>query len=148
MVHQASLTEVDADTLCATIVLRPTRAPRNRHFALFTTDQAKVARQRASAIRSVLRDLGGGHGPVRLITCEPRPSAATGGTEWLLTYSIPRVALARTARLQAIDLAIVRVALARRNVRLLPAALVAREEDQTVVARLLAHAEASIPLTP
>ena len=146
MVHQASLTDVDADTLCATIVLRPARAPRNRHFALFTTDQAKQARQRASAIRSVLRDLGGGHGPVRLITCDPR-SSSTGQPEWLLTYSIPRVALARTARLQSIDLAIVRVALARRNVRLLPAALIARDEDHALVARLLAHAEAAIPVT-
>ncbi|MEO7093127.1 MAG: hypothetical protein ABI175_07750 [Polyangiales bacterium] len=141
--HQASLTDVDADTLCAVIVLRPSRAPRNRHFALFTTAQAKVARQRANAIRSVLRDLGGGHGPVRLITCDPRPSGS--GSHWLITYSIPRVALSRSARLPAIDLSIVRVALARRNVRLLPSQLLARDEDQATVARLLAHAEASIP---
>jgi hypothetical protein len=140
--HQASLTDVDADTLCAVIVLRPTRAPRNRHFALFTTDEAKLARRRASAIRSVLRDLGGGHGPVRLITCQA-PSPAQ--TEWVLTYSIPRVALSRSARLPSIDVSIVRVALSRRNVRLLPSQLMARDEDHAVVARLLAHAEASIP---
>jgi hypothetical protein len=145
MVHQAALIDVDADTLCATIVLRPARASRNRHFALFTTDEAKLARRRASAIRSVLRDLAGGHGPVRLITCEER--AMAGHTEWLLTYSMPRVAMSRSARLPAIDVSIVRVALARRNVRLLPAQLVARDEDHALIARLLAHAEASIPAT-
>ena len=136
---------MDADTLCAAIVLRPTRASRNRHFALFTTDQAKLARRRACAIRSVLRDLAGGHGPVRLITCAQAPKAAPESV-WILTYSIPRVSLSRSATLPSIDVSIVRVALARRNVRLLPAQLVARDEDHAVVARLLAHAEASIPV--
>ena len=140
--QQASLTDVDADTLCAVIVLRPTRASRNRHFALFTTDQAKLARRRAASIRSVLRDLAGGCGPVRVLACEARSDE-----DWVLSYAMPRVSLSRTARLPAVDVAIVRVALSRRGVRLLPTALLARKEDHALVSGLLAHAEASIPAT-
>ena len=130
---------VCADALSALIVLRPMRASRNRHFALFTTPEARAARKRAQMIRSVVRELAGGYGPVRAVSLAPVDG------DFVLRYTLGRVALMRTARLTETDLAIVRIALAARGVRLLPSALVAREEDHALVAGLLARGDATIP---
>jgi hypothetical protein len=120
------------------LVLRAARASRNRHFALHATEDAKVARRRAATIRGLVRDLGGAHGAVREVTCTRE------GGGFRLRYVIARVALARAARLLEADVAILRVALARRGVRLLPAAILATREDHAQVERLLAAGETAL----
>ena len=133
----------DAEALAALIVLRPTHASRNRHFALFATLEAKLARRHALALRGLVRDLAGGHGPVRVTACAPVEGVADA---WTLDYALVRIAARRTVRLTTNDLAVVRVALARRGLRLLPAALVARDDDHAIVARLIGRGESSLGL--
>jgi hypothetical protein len=131
-------TSTDEIGLLAVIVLRPSHASRNRHFALFTTHEARRARRRASVLRGVVGDLSGSFGPARLLGTEPRDG------ETVIRYALPRVTLERTARLSREELALVRVALARRGLRLLPAALVAREEDESIAEALLARGGATL----
>ena len=131
----------DPDALAALIALQPAHASRNRHFALFATTEARAARRRAFVIRGVVRELSGAHGPVRVLRCEVE------GDSVLIHYALARLAATRTVRLSQTDFAVARVALARRGVRLLPAALVAREEDHAAVARLVGHGEASLAST-
>ena len=131
----------DPDALAALIALQPTHASRNRHFALFATSEARDARRRAFVIRGVVRELSGAHGPVRILSCDLQ------GGNVLVRYALMRLSATRTVRLSQTDFAVARVALARRGVRLLPAALVAREEDHAAVARLVGHGEASLTVT-
>ncbi len=152
--------------LAALLVLRPGELSRNRHFRLHATREGSRARARASALRGLARQLAGAHGPARalvieegseegvlelapgapeaaamggvsgseLIATEPKPRGAT------LRFTLPRVAARRVIHVSSIELAILRVALFEAGVRLLPAALVARAEDQTRIAELLAQA--------
>ena len=133
----------DAEGLAALLVLRPTHASRNRHFALFATPEAKLARRHALALRGLVRDLAGGHGPVRVTSCAPVDGHADS---WSLGYTLVRIAARRTVELTTNDLAVVRVALARRGLRLLPAALVVRDDDHAIVARLIRRGESSLGL--
>lgn len=132
---------LDAEGLAALIVLRPTHASRNRYFALFSTPRAKLARRRALTLRGIVRDLAGGHGPVQAMSCVPVDDIDDA---WSLRYELVCLAAQRTVRLTTSDLAVVRVALARRGLRLLPAALIARDDDHTIVARLVGRGESSL----
>ncbi len=128
------IADIDTDALTALIVLRPKRASRNRHFSLFATPHAREARRRAAIIRSLVRDIAGGYGPARVVSWN-----AVSGGDVELRYAMPRVAATRTARLSEVDLAIARIALAARGVRLVPAAVAAREEDHARVDALLSR---------
>lgn len=131
----------DPDALAALIALQPTHASRNRHFALFATREARDARRRAFLIRGVVRELSGAHGPVRILSCDFEGEIVS------IHYALARLSATRVVRLSATDFAVARVALARRGVRLLPAALVARDEDHATVARLVGHGEAALAST-
>jgi hypothetical protein len=119
------------DALTAALVLRGVDASRNRNFALHASRIGAGARRRANRLRSMLRQITGAFGPAREVR------VATEGDEVRLTFSLARVSLVREARLSAADLSILRVALAERGTRLLPAALLARDEDRARVATLL-----------
>jgi hypothetical protein len=125
--------------LTAVLVLRPTRASRNRHYVLFTTPDAKRVRRRALGLRSLVRELAGEQGPVRRIVVEHV------GDRTSIRYGLPRVAADRTARLTPLEAAIVRVALARGGTRLLPAPLIASADDHATIGRLLEEAESALP---
>jgi hypothetical protein len=126
------VTILHADALTALLVLRPRRLPRNRHFALYATDEATIARRRAARLRSLVRQLTGSFGPARSITLEP-----SSAHEFLLRYRLSRVSLLRSLHVSSIDLAVLRVALLEAGARLLPAPLVARAHDEAQVRLLL-----------
>lgn len=128
----------DPDALVALIALEPARASRNRHFTFFASPTARTARRRALVLRGVVRELCGAFGPARVLSCDSQGEIIS------IRYALPRIAGVRTVNLSHVDLSVLRVALGRRGVRLLPAALVARDEDHTVVARLVGHGEASL----
>lgn len=132
--------DIDSDALTALIVLRPSRASRNRHFSLFNTTHAREARRRAAVLRSLVRDIAGKHGPARVVGFVVLPSG-----EAELRYEMPRVSATRTARLSEIDLSIARVALAARGVRLVPEAVAAREQDHARVEALLSRSSWLVP---
>jgi hypothetical protein len=120
-----------ADALTAALVLRSVESSRNRNFALHATREGAGARRRANRLRSMVRQITGAFGPAR----EVRIGAH--GDEVTLTYELARVALVREVRVSNTDLSILRVALAERGTRLLPAALMARDEDRARVQALL-----------
>ncbi len=79
----------------------------------------------------MVRQITGAFGPAREVR------VASVGDDVVLTFSLARVALVREARLSPIDLSILRTALVERGTRLLPAALIARDEDRARVSALL-----------
>ena len=130
MGHETGAPSTDA--LTAALILRGPEASRNRNFALHATRDGASARRRANRLRSMVRQITGAFGPAREVR------VATGqGDDVTLTFSLARVSLVREARLSAIDLSILRVALAERGTRLLPAALLAKDEDRARVTALL-----------
>lgn len=131
-----------ADALTAAIVFQVPEAARNRNWALHETRDGASARRRARRLRGLVRQILGGYGPVRAVTVvevghEDGPEP--GDREDVrLHYELSRVALAREIRLSKVDLSILRVALARGGARLLPAPLMARDEDRARVDALVA----------
>jgi hypothetical protein len=119
------------DALTAALVLRAVESSRNRNFAIHATRDGASARRRANRLRSMVRQITGAFGPARDVRI------ATHGDEVTITFSLARVSLVREARLSATDLSILRVALAERGTRLLPAALMVRDEDRARVGALL-----------
>jgi len=126
-----------ADALTAALVLRRPEASRNRNFALHATQEGAEARRRASRLRGLVRQITGSFGPTREVS-------VLGGEpgEVRLRFVLARIALVREARLPVSDLSVLRVALGRAGARLLPAALMARDEDRTLVDTLLAEFDA------
>ncbi len=55
----------------------------------------------------------------------------------MLRYALAKVALVRETRMSRVDFSILRVALVRAGARLLPAALVARDDDRACTDALL-----------
>ncbi|GAC1581248.1 MAG: hypothetical protein NVS3B20_26660 [Polyangiales bacterium] len=129
----APLLPTDPDALAAMFVLHPTLLPRNRHFTLHATRAGKVARSRAARVKGVLQHITGAFGPASHVGLE---KSSTG--EFLLRYRLRGVAVERWARFAACDLALLRVALRRTGVRLLPAVLIPSEDEQETIRRLVA----------
>ncbi len=123
---------ISADALTAAIVFRSPKGSRNRHFALHATREAAVARRRAARVHGLLRQITGAFGPAQRVNIEE-----AGEDEITLRYVLTRVSLTRQARLCTTDLSILRVALARTGARLLPAGLIARDDDRARVEGLL-----------
>ncbi|MBI2389891.1 MAG: hypothetical protein HYV09_09885 [Deltaproteobacteria bacterium] len=135
-----------ADVLTAALVLRRAETSRNRNFLLHATPEAAEARKRAARIRGIVRQITGLFGPARDVTAERVPASAPG--EIRLRYALTRIALVRETRLPLSDLSVLRVALARAGARLLPAPLLARDEDRARVDALLSELDAATAPEP
>lgn len=96
---------VDPEALLVALVLAPATFSRNRFFSLYADPEARRVRRRAALLRGIVRQLVGGAGRAGLAP------AACGGA--LLTYDVPSLGLKRTAALDALELAVVRFAVAR-----------------------------------
>lgn len=102
---------VDPEALLVALVLAPATFSRNRFFALYLDAEARRVRRRATLLRSLARQLVAGVERAELTPAEH------GGVQ--LTYEVPSLGLKRTASLDALELAVVRFAIAR-GVRGLP----------------------------
>ena len=96
---------IDLDALLVALVLAPGTYSRNRFFGLYTDPSARRARRRASMLRGVVRHLAADAAGVALAPGEG------GGA--VLTYEVPTLGLKRTMALEALELAVVRFAVAR-----------------------------------
>ncbi|WP_437278724.1 hypothetical protein WME90_47240 [Sorangium sp. So ce375] len=96
---------VDLEALLVALVLAPSTFSRNRFFSLYADPEARRVRRRAALLRSIVRQLVAGADRAGLAP------AASGGA--LLTYDVPSLGLKRTAALDALELAVLRIAVAR-----------------------------------
>ncbi|HVY49385.1 MAG TPA: hypothetical protein VHB21_26015 [Minicystis sp.] len=100
--------DVDPEALLVALVLAPATYSRNRFFELYKDPAVRRARRRASMLRSILRQLtrgGDGEGAEGVCLVETEAGAE-------LTFGVPSLGLRRTVHLDALDLAVVRFALA------------------------------------
>ncbi|MGK3988879.1 hypothetical protein WME99_37900 [Sorangium sp. So ce136] len=96
---------IDLEALLVALVLAPTTFSRNRFFSLYTDPETRRVRRRAALLRSIVRQLVAGADRAGLAP------AASGGA--LLTYDVPSLGLKRTAALDALELAVLRIAVSR-----------------------------------
>ncbi|WP_437589842.1 hypothetical protein [Sorangium sp. So ce1000] len=96
---------IDLEALLVALVLAPSTFSRNRFFSLYADPEARRVRRRAALLRSIVRQLVAGADRAGLAP------AASGGA--LLTYDVPSLGLKRTAALDALELAVLRIAVAR-----------------------------------
>ncbi|WP_437609082.1 hypothetical protein WMF20_49315 [Sorangium sp. So ce834] len=99
---------IDLEALFVALVLAPSTFSRNRFYSLYADPEARRVRRRAALLRSIVRQLVGGAGRAGLAP------AASGGA--LLTYDVPSLGLKRTAALDDLELAVLRIAVARGTV--------------------------------
>ncbi|XXX76884.1 hypothetical protein WMF30_55475 [Sorangium sp. So ce134] len=99
---------IDLEALFVALVLAPSTFSRNRFFSLYADPEARRVRRRAALLRSIVRQLVAGAGRAGLAP------AASGGA--LLTYDVPSLGLKRTAALDDLELAVLRIAVARGTV--------------------------------
>jgi predicted small lipoprotein YifL len=102
------MVEIDREALLAALVLAPATYSRNRFFDLYKNADVRRVRRRASALRSLLRQLARGVDETRLVETER-------GAE--LSFVVPALGLRRTANLESLELAVLRFALASAGVR-------------------------------
>ena len=133
--------EFKVDQITALFVFHPTTSSRNRQFTLHASAHGSLARRRAIRIRGLLRQLTGSFGPARQVDIQ---KGAHG--EFLLRYSLAKVAYCRSVHLSEIDLSILRVALERAGLRLMPQALAVKAADRDRVNALLGGAWLTTPL--
>ncbi|WP_437734056.1 hypothetical protein [Sorangium sp. So ce1335] len=96
---------IDLEALFVALVLAPSTFSRNRFFSLYADPETRRVRRRAALLRSIVRQLVAGADRAGLAP------AASGGA--LLTYDVPSLGLKRTAALDALELAVLRIAVAR-----------------------------------
>ncbi|WP_437833238.1 hypothetical protein [Sorangium sp. So ce1153] len=96
---------IDLEALFVALVLAPTTFSRNRFFSLYTDPETRRVRRRAALLRSIVRQLVAGADRAGLAPAE------SGGA--LLTYDVPSLGLKRTAALDALELAVLRIAVSR-----------------------------------
>ncbi|AUX48945.1 hypothetical protein SOCE26_104900 [Sorangium cellulosum] len=96
---------IDLEALLVALVLAPSTFSRNRFFSLYTDPETRRVRRRAALLRGIVRQLVSGADRAGLAP------AASGGA--LLTYDVPSLGLKRTAALDALELAVLRFAVAR-----------------------------------
>jgi hypothetical protein len=101
--------KVDRDALLCALVLAPTTFARNRFFALYTETWARRTRSRAAQLRTIVRQLAAV--APRAVLQEVVP-VAEGGV--VVRYAVPDLHFERTARLDPLELSVVRFALSRR----------------------------------
>jgi uncharacterized protein YjiS (DUF1127 family) len=101
---------LSAEGLLCALVLAPSTFPRNRFPSLFLHPDAKRARSRAAQIRTVVRHLAGKtRTRLELLTFDDR----TDGGYAVISYRIADIKLERSAWLDRLELALVRVAVDR-----------------------------------
>ena len=100
---------IDRDALLSALVLAPTTFARNRFFALYTEPWARRTRSRAAQLRTIVRHLAAESPRAELREVLP---LANGGA--IVRYAVPDLHFERTAIVDALELAVVRFALARR----------------------------------
>jgi hypothetical protein len=101
---------LDPDAMLVALVLAPATYSRNRFHDLYTQPLARRVRRRAMHVRSVLRQLAQLDRATRdaALATEPEPD---GGVA--LRFEVPALGLRRTTRLDALELAALRFALAQ-----------------------------------
>jgi hypothetical protein len=95
---------IDLDGLLVALVLVPHSYPRNRFFGLYKLPAARRVRRRAARLRSLVREL-------RDDACQVKLERV--GDETRLRYVLPEVDSRRTAYLNEVELALVKLTLAR-----------------------------------
>jgi len=101
---------LDREALLAALVIAPAAYARNRFFELYQDPEAYRVRRRASQLRSIVRHVTG-RGlaqPGQGVSFSP-----AAGDRVVLTYAVPALGLRRTALLDPIELALVRLLIAR-----------------------------------
>jgi hypothetical protein len=126
------------EALVAGLVFRIPEAARNRNFAMHQGEPGARARKRAARLRGLLQQIVGAFGPAHRVSIEAHEDG-----ELTLRYALAKLGLVRSARLSVAELSMLRVALSRAGARLLPAALIARDEDRARVDALLASVRAA-----
>jgi hypothetical protein len=97
---------LDREALLAALVLAPATYSRNRFFEMYTDQEVRRVRRRATQLRSVITHL------VRPgITSRRDPPAEDGLVR--LVYEVPTIGLRRTIALAPIELSLLRFAIAR-----------------------------------
>lgn len=119
---QAGYGDGEHDALLAALVLDPTTYSRNRFFELHNNATFRRVRRRASLVRSVVR-----HACVRGAAGAPEPLELTltitpDDDGWsVITYTVPRLGLRRITRMEALEVSLLRFAVARARGGELPA---------------------------
>jgi hypothetical protein len=138
-VKDRDLTEKQVEALTVAMVLAPGVYARNRRFDLLSLPGAQRARRRAGIVRGLVRQLS-------------RASGLTVATElrgdetfYVLRFVVPSVRLTRVVELSTAEIAALRVAAGRAQVRALPVEESDRELTSRVLARLL---DAGLGLDP
>jgi hypothetical protein len=114
----------ELDALLVALVLDASTYSRNRFFDLHKTPGFRRARRRASLVRSVVR-----HACARGVSTTSAPGGGSGGVPqpleqtlsivpdddgWsVVTYSVPRLGLRRITRMDALEVSLLRFAMAR-----------------------------------
>ena len=97
---------LDREALLAALVLAPATYSRNRFFEMYTNQDVRRVRRRATQLRSVIAHL------VRPGIPQSRDLPSEDGFV-RLTYEVPNIGLRRTIALAPIELSLLRFALAR-----------------------------------
>ncbi len=102
---------MDRDALLCALVLAPKTFARNRFFALYTEPWARRTRARAALLRTIVRHLAA---PTPKSEIRDVLALEDGGA--VVRYRVPDLHFERTSVLEPLELAVVRLALARLDV--------------------------------
>lgn len=105
-------TSIDREALLVALVLSPATYSRNRFFELYKDPEVRRIRRRAAQVRSIVRQVTGGRA-ARGDLGEGVHVAPAAGGRVELGYEVPALGLRRTVVLDPIEMALVRVAIAR-----------------------------------
>jgi hypothetical protein len=133
---------LDREALLAALVLAPATYSRNRFFEMYTDQEVRRVRRRATQLRSVITHL------VRPgISSRREPASADGLVR--LVYEVPNIGLRRTIALAPLELSLLRYATARfqEGSAALPPGDPDRLRIEDALARL-APVSAAVPLPP
>ncbi|MEJ7729965.1 MAG: hypothetical protein WKG00_12170 [Polyangiaceae bacterium] len=146
------------DALLVALVLDPSTYSRNRFFDLHNSAVFRRVRRRASLVRSVVRHVcsmrreppgdvrGAGGVPESL---ELSLSITPDDDGWsLVTYTVPRLGLRRLTRLEALEVSLLRFAVARARGGELPPDDVDRARVEDALRHLAEPRRLDRPLTP
>jgi hypothetical protein len=133
---------LDREALLAALVLAPATYSRNRFFEMYTNQEVRRVRRRATQLRSVIAHL------VRPGITSSQDLASDDGFV-RLTYEVPNIGLRRTVALAPIELSLLRYAIARfqQGSSALPAGDADRLRIEDALARL-APVSAAVPPPP
>jgi len=99
----------DFEALLVALVLSPATYSRNRFFAMYSDPAVRRVRRRASLVRSIIAQIANPEALRRAdISVEP-----WGDGHLRLSYVVPSVGMRRTARLDPLEMALVRYSIAR-----------------------------------